>query len=294
MWRGIEEAISAATGKGFRVESRRELGGGCINEAVCLEGMGQRYFIKLNRADLLHMFEAEAAGLEAIMASGSVRVPRPLCRGVEEGRSWLALEFIPMSSPGAAAAAALGEQLAAMHRCSQDAFGWDRDNTIGATPQPNTRDGSWMSFLRDRRLGFQLELAATSGAPRSLIEAGSLLLESLEYFFQDYSPRPSLLHGDLWGGNWAVDEAGAPVIFDPAVYYGDRETDIAMTELFGGFDKAFYRAYRRAWPLHPGYESRRDLYQLYHILNHFNLFGGGYAGQAQHLIDRLLAQVGVG
>jgi fructosamine-3-kinase len=266
------------------------VGGGCINEAVCLEGDGRRYFVKLNTADRLDMFEAEAAGLDVLHASGTVRVPRPLCLGAEDGRSWLVLEFISLGGGSRTAASMLGEQLAAMHRCSSRTHGWDRDNTIGATPQPNAQSRDWVTFYREQRLGYQLELAASNGAPRSLTSAGERLLERLEFFFQDYRPEPSLLHGDLWGGNWACDGSGRPVIFDPAVYYGDRETDIAMTELFGRFEAGFYRAYQSAWPLDSGYASRKTLYQLYHILNHFNLFGGGYAGQAGRMLDALLSQ----
>ncbi len=290
VWQAIEEAISEASGRPFRAVTQVAVGGGCINEAVCLESDDQRYFVKLNRADRLDMFEAEAAGLDVLHASDTVRVPRPLCLGVEGGRSWLVLEFISLGGRSSTAASILGEQLAAMHRCRARSHGWERDNTIGATPQPNAQCPDWLTFFREQRLGFQLDLAAANGAPPSLTRAGGRLLERLEFFFEDYRPEPSLLHGDLWGGNWACDESGCPVIFDPAVYYGDRETDIAMTELFGRFEEGFYRAYQSSWPLDSGYASRRVLYQLYHILNHFNLFGSGYASEAAGMIDHLLSQ----
>ena len=178
-----------------------------------------------------------------------------------------------------------------MHRVCARAFGWDRDNTIGSTPQVNTADADWVSFLREQRLRYQLDLARANGADAGLLDGGERLLDALPRFFDSYYPHPSLLHGDLWGGNWSADAEGQPVIFDPAVYYGDREADLAMTELFGGFDDRFYHSYRQAWPLDAGYNSRKVLYNLYHVLNHYNLFGGGYARQAQGMIETLLAEL---
>ncbi len=291
MWEAIEQAISAASGEQFTVVDTRAAGGGCINEALLLRGARRSYFLKLNRAELLDMFEAEAAGLAAINATDTLRAPQPVAWGVDGSRSWLALEYIEFCSPQAQTSARLGEKLAAMHRCPGPAHGWERDNTIGATPQPNPWTADWVEFLREHRLGFQLSLAARNGAPQSLLQRGDALLAQLPAFFADYRPQPSLLHGDLWGGNWAADQLGQPVIYDPATCYGDREADIAMTELFGGFDREFYRAYQQTWPLDPGYQQRKLLYQLYHVLNHFNLFGGGYARQAEEMIARLLSEI---
>jgi fructosamine-3-kinase len=145
-----------------------------------------------------------------------------------------------------------------------------------------------MPFWRDQRLGYQLKLAARSG--RDFLKKGERLLADLGAFFQNYRPAPSLLHGDLWSGNVGVARQ-QPVVFDPAVYYGDRETDVAMTELFGGFSGRFYQAYRETWPLDDGYPVRKTLYNLYHVLNHFNLFGGGYGSQAEHMMDSLLSEL---
>lgn len=289
MWQSIERAISAATGQPFKVCSQRAITGGCINEAVCLHGEARSYFIKLNQPDRLAMFEAEAAGLEAIGASHSLQAPRAIAWGVDSKNSWLAMEYLAFASARSDTNALLGRQLAAMHRCSAAAFGWDRDNTIGRTPQPNARSQDWAEFFAEQRLGFQLALAEHNGAPGRVVNRGQLLLGRVPWFFRHYQPQPSLLHGDLWGGNWAADTRGQPVIFDPAVYFGDREADLAMTELFGGFDESFYLAYNAAWPLDGGYQVRKVLYQLYHILNHFNLFGGAYARQAESMIERLLA-----
>jgi fructosamine-3-kinase len=291
VWQAIEQGISEATGTPFRVDASRAVGGGCINEAQVVEGAGQRFFIKLNDASRLAMFEAEAAGLEAIRASGSIRAPRPVAAGLSGQHSWLALEYIEFGSGDGHTSERLGRQLAAMHRCEASQFGWQRDNTIGATPQPNAWHSDWVAFLRDQRLGFQLALAGDNGAPARLLDSGLRLLGQLGAFFTTYRPAPSLLHGDLWGGNWGADSSGAPVIFDPAVYFGDREADIAMTALFGGFDRQFYGAYEAEWPLDVGYGCRETLYNLYHILNHYNLFGGGYAARAEEMIERLLAEL---
>ena len=238
------------------------------------------------------MFEAEAAGLEALRLADAVRVPRALSVGAQAGTAWLALEWIQSGALSRATDSLLGEQLARQHRSSQPAFGWNRNNTIGSTPQLNDWEDSWVAFFRDRRLQFQLSLAEQNGYGGRLQKRGGALLARLDEFFSSYRPLPSLLHGDLWGGNRIADERGQPVIFDPAVYYGDREADLAMTRLFGGFGAGFYSAYEGAWALDAGAAARVDLYNLYHVLNHLNLFGGGYLGQATAMIDSLLAELG--
>lgn len=287
-WNGIADHISRITDSHFEVNNDLSIGGGCINTARLLEGRdGRRWFVKLNRAELLPMFEAEADGLEAMVATRTVRVPKPLCHGVTGGQAYLVMEAIG-SGHGADASATLGLQLAQMHRNTQDRFGWHRGNTIGSTPQANSLESDWVRFWREQRLGFQLELAARNGYRGELQRKGTRLLAELARILDGHQPLPSLLHGDLWSGNYSIDEQGQPVIFDPATYYGDREADLAMTELFGGFDSEFYQAYRREWPLDDGYPRRRTLYNLYHILNHLNLFGGGYAGQAERMMDSLL------
>jgi protein-ribulosamine 3-kinase len=291
MWQAIEQGISSALGETFRVLDTRPASGGCINEAIHLLGKNQSFFVKLNSVEMLGMFEAEATGLAAIRASDTLRAPNPVACGVSGGKSWLALEYIAFGAQRPAASVRLGALLAEMHRSTADAFGWERNNTIGSTPQLNPWTEDWVSFLQDYRIGSQLTLACGNGLPSNTIASAEKLLEALPALFTHYHPEPALLHGDLWGGNWATDTRGLPVIFDPAVYFGDRETDLAMTELFGGFDTDFYRAYDAAWPLDPGYQTRKQLYQLYHVLNHFNLFGASYAGQAGTLIDRLLAQM---
>ncbi len=291
-WQVVEEHISAATGKAFRVKRQSSVGGGCINSAYRLSDGEREFFIKTNAATKLEMFRAEFAGLQAIAESRTLRVPRPVVCASGDGYSFLVLEYLcfgDASSPSVQRE--LGRQLAAMHSVFGERFGWYRDNTIGSTPQINTWTSNWVVFWCEHRLGYQLDLALNNGYGGRLIDQGRALQDSMAAFFTGYRPRPSLLHGDLWSGNYAADDSGCPLIFDPAVYYGDRETDLAMTELFGGFSSDFYHAYREASPLDAGYALRRVLYKLYHVLNHLNLFGGGYQAQSQRLMDELLSHV---
>jgi fructosamine-3-kinase len=291
-WYQVAKQISDATGKSFSVASHRSVGGGCINSAYVLSGGDVEYFVKLNSASQLDMFVAEAAGLDEISAANAVRVPKPVCYGTANGQAYLVMENLHMGGGGGRAAMQqFGHQLAAMHRDTQSQFGWRRDNTIGSTPQPNDLTDEWLQFWRAHRLGFQLQLAKRHGCRKSLLDKGERLMADMGGLFADHDPQPSLLHGDLWSGNYGITQDGEPVIFDPAVYFGDREADLAMTELFGGFGRTFYDAYNEAWPLDPGYRVRKTFYNLYHILNHFNLFGGGYAGQAESMTDALLSEL---
>ncbi len=290
-WPEIAAQISNVTQSRFTVQEVTAIGGGCINQAYCLADEKQRYFIKLNSAQSLPMFEAEAAGLEEIVQSNTLRVPRPVCWGQNDSTAWLVLEHIQLGHNAHENAADLGAGLAAMHRTHAANFGWVRDNTIGATPQINTQSSDWLFFWRTHRLGYQLELAKANGYTGKLQSLGAQLLTHLDLFFSGFSPQASLLHGDLWSGNYSFDDAGQPVLFDPATYYGDRETDIAMTELFGGFASNFYSAYRHEYPLDSGYNVRKVIYNLYHVLNHLNLFGGSYRNQAEQMMNRLLAEI---
>lgn len=287
-WTPIAQHIARATGAAFTVRGETSVGGGCINNAVVLRDGQRRYFVKLNDAGRLAMFEAEAEGLTAVAQAGGVRAPWPVCCGTAGESAYLVLEYLELDSADARSHEELGHGLARMHRATRAEFGWHRDNTIGSTPQVNTPERDWVVFWREHRLGFQLRLAARHG--RNMLHKGERLMAELEGFFRSYRPAPSLLHGDLWGGNVGAS-GGQPVIFDPAVYYGDREADLAMTELFGGFSGGFYRAYQESWPLDPGYKTRKTLYNLYHVLNHFNLFGGGYGSQARSMIDSLLSEL---
>jgi fructosamine-3-kinase len=236
--------------------------------------------------------DAEVDGLARLARTGAIRVPRVLGQGTAGDEAWIELEWLDLRPADAAADARTGAALARLHADTAPAFGLDRDNAIGATPQPNAWSCDWVEFWRTRRLGFQLDLAARNGHGARLQDRGRRLLDEVPAFFAGYRPQPALLHGDLWAGNRAMLPDGTPVAFDPAVYYGDREADLAMTRLFGGFGSGFYAAYDTAWPLDAGAALRRDLYNLYHVLNHLNLFGRGYRAQAETMIDRLLAAAG--
>lgn len=290
VWAAIAAQVSQFTGQTFTPEKLVPVGGGCINQTFCLRHQDQQFFIKLNKAGYQAMFEAEAAGLEEILCCAGLHAPRPLCCGSGYGHAWLVLEFIDLRHHGDAIA--LGTGLAGMHRHTAEKFGWVRDNTIGSTLQKNTADDSWIAFWRQQRLGYQLNLAQKNGYTGLLQSLGEQLLSGCQHFFVGHTPLPSLLHGDLWGGNYAFSVEGQPVVFDPAVYYGDREADLAMTELFGGFSPDFYAAYRSAWPFEAGYAARKHLYNLYHILNHLNLFGSQYLSQAETIMKKLLSELG--
>ena len=283
----LSAALHDATQHPFELWAATPVGGGSINEAYRLEGRdGSRYFLKLNSAQHNPMFIAEEEGLNSIAATCTIRVPHPMAQGSAGEQTYLVLEHLELSSRGDAML--LGRQLAALHRCTSPHFGFFQDNFIGTTQQPNGWKDEWIGFWRERRLSFQLHLAAQNGYGGKLQHLGEKLLDALPAFFEEYTPLPSLLHGDLWSGNHAFLADGTPTVFDPAAYYGDRECDLAMTELFGGYSADFYASYRAAYPLYAGYASRRDLYNLYHILNHANLFGGGYARQAEQMMQRLL------
>jgi len=287
-WDTISAAISSATNRSFALHNSTPVGGGSINQVFRLEGAdGLRYFLKLNDAQHLQMFVAEAAGLAAIAATNTVRVPDPIVHGTADRQSYLVLEHLELG--GRSNARLLGEQLAALHLHTNTQFGFSQDNFIGTNPQPNGWKADWIDFWRKRRLGFQLRLAKQIGYGGKLQTLGEKLLDALPAFFDGYTPQPSLLHGDLWSGNHGYLADGTPTIFDPASYFGDRECDLAMTELFGGYSGDFYAAYHAAYPLDAGYAKRKVLYNLYHIINHANLFGGGYARQAEGMMRGLLS-----
>jgi fructosamine-3-kinase len=254
-------------------------------------GDSGRHFVKTGEATALPRFEAEVDGLLALRQVGAMRVPEVISCGLASGHAQLALEYLDLRPLDRQSGVALGRALADMHRITGPRFGWPSDNFIGATPQENGWRDNWALFFAEHRLRPQLRLAAERGMDRQLTAHGEAIAERVGAFFLDHRPIPSLLHGDLWGGNAAALPDGTPAIFDPAVYYGDRETDIAMAELFGGFPESFYTAYRDAWPLDRGFETRKTLYNLYHILNHFNLFGSGYLGQARRMIERLVSDL---
>jgi fructosamine-3-kinase len=287
--RAVATAIHDATGKPFENFKATTAASGCINQTYRLEKDGRCFFLKLNADAPSAMFEAEQRALQAMAETQTIRVPQPIARGESGGIRFLVLEHLELSR-GGASWAKLGEELANLHRHASpnSRHGWTESNFIGSTPQPNSWHDDWISFWREERLGHQLRLAADDGHRFNNTER---LLTGLDSLLA-HRPVPSLLHGDLWGGNIGFTNDGVPVIYDPASYYGDRETDLAMTRLFGALPSAFYDAYHAVYPLPSGHEIRRDLYNLYHVLNHAHLFGGHYAAQAQTMIDQLVIQIG--
>lgn len=257
-----------------------------MNQAFLLtDTQQQSYFVKLNSADKLDMFIAESQALKIIDKSGSIHAPRPITHGRTQNHAFLVLETIEFGPPAESSRQEMGLQLAALHRTTNDRHGWHRDNTIGSNQQHNPWTTEWADFFRNQRLKPQFELAHRNRIP---FEHAQALLDQVPKLLEGHTPAPSLLHGDLWSGNTSFCEDGTPVLFDPASYYGDRETDLAFTEYFGGFSPEFYQGYNEAWPLPEGYSQRKPLYNLYHVLNHANLFGGNYITEAQQMIFQLL------
>jgi len=289
LWQHLSEQISLHTHQSFKINAYTSVGGGSINEAYRVSNGHTHYFIKRGHINQLNMFKNEALALEEMQQLATIRVPRPICFGEHTQHTYIVMEYLNLS--GHIDSIALGQQLATMHKISAKQFGWRQDNTIGSTPQQNQLTPLWLDFWREQRMAPQLVLAKKNGYGHALNTITDKLLPNMQCLFENHNPTPSMLHGDLWGGNAAALADGTPVIFDPAFYYGDRETDIAMTRLFGGFDSHFYAAYHEAWPLNDGFKVRQDFYNLYHVLNHLNLFGDGYLKQTIHLTERVLANI---
>ena len=287
----LAELIGRSVGATLEPAAAERIQGGSISECYRWRSDLGPLFVKLAPSHELSRFETEAAGLAELSQARAVRVPRVLGLDSHDTQAWLVLEWIQPRAQAAAADAALGEQLANLHHITNSRFGWHRSNTLGRTLQLNEWSGDWLTFYRERRLRPQLALAAAGGHGDRLQVLGAELIARVPEFFGAYRPVASLLHGDLWNGNRFADERGQPVIVDPAVYYGDREADLAMTRLFGGFSSSFYAAYEASWPLDPGAAARTDLYNVYHVLNHLNMFGGCYRSQTVSMMESLLAQV---
>jgi fructosamine-3-kinase len=292
----VAEAIAVQCGLRLARAPAGTVGGGSIHACYRWDHAGGPtgkeagwLFVKLAALADRAMLEGEADGLTRLAATQAVRVPEVRALGVARETAFLAMTWIDRGRGSDVCERRLGERLAALHRCTAPRHGLDRDNHIGRTPQVNAWMDSWPAFFRERRLQPQLALAARNGLSR-LEAPGQRLLDAVPALLT-HAPPASLLHGDLWGGNWMADASDVPVVFDPAVYHGDRETDLAMTRLFGGFGPSFYEAYEHSWSLPAGNATRAQLYNLYHVLNHANLFGGGYVQQARAMMEQLLAQV---
>ena len=265
--------------------------GGCISETFRIETGDGPVFLKHHPQASGGMFSAEADGLRALWeaAGDALCIPAVLAMDAAgHGARWIALEWLEPGARGPGFDERLGRGLAALHRNGGGGWGWERPNFIGALPQDNQPMEMWAEFWRDRRLVPQLALARAMGRDAGPARDWDRLLDRLpELLAPAEEDGPSLLHGDLWSGN-ALSASGEPALIDPAVYRGHREADLAMAELFGGFDARFHAAYREAWPLLPGYaEVRRPIYQLYYLLVHVNLFGGGYGAQAAATLRRV-------
>ena len=281
---------------GGPVEGGQPVYGGDINHAAQIAVNGTRYFVKWSREAPAAMFPAEADGLRRLAEAGEIRVPAVIALGdAGDGcPAFLALEWIETDGSGRAHDATMeefGVRLAALHRHTASQHGLERDNFLGRLPQPNTPDPAWSVFYRDQRIRPQMALARERGLlPKRREDLLTRLMERLPDLLDDTALQPALLHGDLWGGNYLIDDRGEAVLIDPAVYYGHREMDLAMSALFGGFSQRFYDAYAAAYPLDPGYEDRQPLYQLYYILAHLNLFGESYGGRVDALAARYVGR----
>ncbi|MCK5696867.1 MAG: fructosamine kinase family protein [Gammaproteobacteria bacterium] len=286
-WQAISDHISETLNTPFHIQQTVAVGGGDINEAYQVIGNEQQaYFVKLNHVSLEFMFQVEFDSLNELLQAKNFRIPKPICFGVVGSKSYLVLEYITMNTHGNQKK--LGRALAQMHQISTSDYGWYQNNVIGSSLQQNNKESDWLTFWREQRLMPQFQMLYDKGHQHQFQAITEQLFVHLDILLGKHQPIASLLHGDLWSGNYAFDHQGQPTIFDPALYYGDREVDRAMTELFGGFSQDFYQAYDEILPLEEGYQQRKIVYNLYHILNHANLFGASYLQQAKNMIDHII------
>jgi protein-ribulosamine 3-kinase len=271
---------------GSKIKNFISLSGGCISDAYKITtNDNSNFFLKYNSSISNDMFIKEADGLKELVKANSIRIPEVL----SFDKDYILLEFIPMGNKNKNFFEEFGRNFAVMHKYTSDNYGFYENNFIGSNPQINIPEqnekSSWLEFYFNKRILFQLQLAEKLGNSTEELRKGISKLENkISEIIDDSEEKPSLLHGDLWSGNYMVDESGSAVLIDPAVYYGHREADLGMTKLFGGFSSEFYSAYHEEFPLKDGYEYRENIYKLYHVLNHLNLFGGGYYHQAISLI----------
>lgn len=287
---GLERMLATALDVSeLEIRSSRSCSGGCIHHAHLVElNDGQRYFVK-SSAKAAAMFEQEAAGLEALSRAAALRVPAVVTSGqLDEQHDCLVLEALESAAPMADFWERFGRGLASLHHTATAThYGWSNDNFLGSNLQRNAQADNWIEFFAERRLGYQLRLARQQGlGSRELFKLTERLITRLANWLDAPQDPPSLLHGDLWSGNYLADERGAPAVFDPAVYYGRREAELAMPLLFGGFPPTFFSAYDEAWPLEAGWRERVEIYKLYHLLNHLNLFGSGYLDSCLEIARR--------
>lgn len=284
MWHFISEQISQTTQRDFICNEIREIQGGNSHGTFKISGENKRFFVKTNKKIYLSNFEAEAEGLEHLSQSELIRTPKVICVGVVSDHSFLVMEYISMTEGTHTDWYKAGQALADMHKnFSQKMYGWQTDNFIGLTPQANQWTKKWSHFYAEQRIGLMLQLLYEKGIQLVDIDKA---VEVIKNLFAGHNPKASMLHGDLWQGNLGFNHQQL-VLFDPAFYFGDRESDMAMTELFGRFPDNFYHGYADVWPLDHEYQYRKPIYQLYHILNHALLFGGHYLDSAKLTLKNL-------
>lgn len=285
----LEGGLSLVLGCQVSVDQVRIQDGGYINTSALVKTSSGYFFVKWNEAHLIDMFEQEARGLELLGATETIKTPEVYGFGKAGGKSMLVLEVVERGIAGQNYWADMGERLAAMHLLSQETFGLDHDNYIGRLTQSNSPEGNWLKFYTEQRLRYQLDMGISKGfIPRDFVERFNRFLDKLATILP--SSKPSILHGDLWNGNVMPGANGETYFFDPAVYCGAREMDLAMTSLFGGFDPRFYEAYQSVYPLPESFEDLMDVYNLYPLMVHVNLFGPGseYLDSADRIIKRYL------
>jgi protein-ribulosamine 3-kinase len=285
----LESTLNSSQPGPLSIDRYQSCAGGCINNSGIIECGDLQFFVKFNHNALPGFFEAEAHGLQVLADTLSIRVPEVLgcSTGNEKHPAFLLLEALQGGPETKESAELYGQDLAKLHRNSQSEFGFDQDNFIGSTPQLNSLTKSWTEFFIEQRLRPQLKWIRDKGqVSKAFQQSFDKLLHRLDKLFQPAREAPSLIHGDLWSGNSMTVGNGRTAIYDPAVYYGHREADIAMTELFGRLPQRFYEAYNESFPLSDGYEDRRDLYNLYHMLNHWNLFGSSYHHSCSQILTR--------
>jgi fructosamine-3-kinase len=286
MWHFISEQISQTTQQEFICDDIREVKSGDTHKTFKISDGKQRFFIKTNEKFHLANFEAEAEGLNHLSQAELFRIPQVICTGIVSNHSFLVLEHITMTQGDDQDWFCFGQTLAKLHQSqTQQMYGWQEDNFIGLTPQPNLWQKKWSQFFAEQRIGFMLQLLCEKGQINSNIEQ---VVDTIVSLLAGHSPQSSMLHGDLWQGNAGFHNT-QPVLYDPAFYFGDRETDIAMSELFGRFPQAFYQGYSETWPLDTDYQYRKPIYQLYHVLNHALLFGGHYIDSVKITLKNLEA-----
>ncbi|MDP5039784.1 MAG: fructosamine kinase family protein, partial [Paraglaciecola sp.] len=277
MWHFISEEISKSLNNDFICDDIREISSGHSHKAFKITDGRSRYLVKTNQKSYLPHFESEIDGLTHLSKAQLFRLPKIICSGVVADKAFLVLEFLTLSEGNTEDWFQFGQLLAQQHQTqTQNMYGWQEDNYIGLSPQPNKWNKKWCQFFAEQRIGFMLQLLAAKGQNLANIDK---IVASVFKLLAGHVPVASMLHGDFWSGNSGFHK-GLPTLFDPALYYGDRETDIAMSELFARLPTAFYEGYQATWPLDPGYEYRKPVYQLYHVLNHALIFGEHYIQSA--------------